>query len=242
MEKSNQLGMNRTGVDMSPIHSKQMVSGNNFITPDMNELHALCEMEKDYIEQADGFGSVPMPGTLKGILKTTMEKIKGANPEVLINKLGERLAFERGGVRLYDHLIMKCEAQMDGTGSPLPMEKLRLFREQELKHFHMLKDAIEKLGADPTAMTPDADTAGVMSMGLHGVLGDPRSTVAQCLEAILTAELADRAGWELLIVLCKDLNLDDLVTSFEVALNEEQVHLLNIDEWHTRMVMSEAGV
>ena len=45
-----------------------------------------------YIEEAERVGSVPVPGTLKGMATTAAGKLKGKKPEVLIDKLGERLA------------------------------------------------------------------------------------------------------------------------------------------------------
>lgn len=243
MQKSNQMGMNRTGVDMSPIHSRRMLQDLDVMPPGQTDQRELQDLERQYISEADPVGSVPMPGTLKGVLKTTMEKLSGANPEVLINKLGERLAFERTGTRLYDQLILKFQAHFDSTVSPsFSLEELRDFRQDEADHFLMVKRAMEQLGADPTAMTPDADVSGVASQGLMHVLSDPRSSLTQCLEAILTAELSDNAGWVLLITLCNEMKLDDLASEFEEALSQEQYHLMRINEWHNQMVMMEAGV
>lgn len=72
-------------------------------------------------------------------------------------------------------------------------------RSEEAQRFLLLKGALESLGADPTAQTPDADVIGVASRGVLKVMADPRTTVGQCLDALLTAELTDHAGWELLI-------------------------------------------
>ena len=41
-------------------------------------------------------------------LKTALNKLTGVSPEMLIDKLGERLAFERTGVRLYEALLAKA--------------------------------------------------------------------------------------------------------------------------------------
>lgn len=243
MQKSNQMGMNRTGIDMSPIHSRQMLQDLDIMPPGQIDRHELQDLERQYISEAEPVGSVPMPGTLKGVLKTTMEKLSGANPEVLINKLGERLAFERTGTRLYDQLILKFQAHLDSSVSPsFSLEELRDFRQDEADHFRLVKQAMEQLGADPTAMTPDADVIGVASQGLMQVLSDPRSSLTQCLEAILTAELSDNAGWVLLITLCNEMKLDDLASEFEEALSQEQYHLMRINEWHNHMVLMEAGV
>lgn len=243
MQKSNQMGMNRTGVDMSPIHSRRMLQDLDIMPPGQTDPRELQDLERQYISEAEPVGSVPMPGTLKGVLKTTMEKLSGANPEVLINKLGERLAFERTGTRLYDQLILKFQAHFDSAVSPsFSLEELRDFRQDEADHFRLVKRAMEQLGADPTAMTPDADVIGVASQGLMQVLCDPRSSLTQCLEAILTAELSDNAGWVLLITLCNEMKLDDLASEFEEALSQEQYHLMRINEWHNQMVLMEAGV
>jgi ferritin-like metal-binding protein YciE len=66
---------------------------------------------------------------------------------------------------------------------------------------------------------------GVASMGIVQVLTDPRSSMAQCLSAILTAELTDNAGWELLINLAENLGYDDMKTQFKAALENEEQHL-----------------
>src|SRR5690606_41459299 len=50
-------------------------------------------------EEADRIGSVPVPGSAKGMLKSTFDMALGKSPELLVDKLGERLAFERSGDR-----------------------------------------------------------------------------------------------------------------------------------------------
>jgi hypothetical protein len=74
------------------------------------------------------------------------------------------------------------------------------------------------------------------------VLTDPRSSMAQCLQALLTAELTDNAGWELLINLADNLGYDDLKTEFESALANEQEHLLDVRNWLSECVMDSAQV
>ena len=74
----------------------------------------------------------------------------------------------------------------------------------------MVEAAIRSIGADPTVQTPSADVDGVASMGLIQVLTDPRTSVAQCLEAILIAELADNDGWQMLILFAEKMGMDDM--------------------------------
>lgn len=244
MGKSTQMGRNRTGIDMSPIHSKEMIDNVESAPPSQEGKEgnglAISSIERQYIQESDSVGSVPMPGSVKGALKSAMEKISGRNPEMLINKLGERLAYERSGVRLYQSLITKCENAK--AGPQVPIDRLKHFQNEEEKHFQMVKKTMQSLGADPTAETPDADVSGVAAMGFQKVLCDPRTSVGQCLEAMLSIELTDYAGWELLIDLADKMGLDDSVKEFQRALKEEEDHLTHIRRWYSEAVLSEAGV
>jgi rubrerythrin len=161
--------------------------------------------------------------------------LKGESPQILLDKLGERLAFERTGARLYDALITKCEVMLDGDIS-MSIDDLQSIRADEARHFLMLADAIESLGGDPTSQTPSADLVGVESMGLVQVLNDPRTSLAQSLHAIVTAELADKSGWETLIALVDEHELTDMVNDFTLALNEEREHLALVQTWYEEAI------
>lgn len=50
--------------------------------------------------ESDAIGSIRQPITLKVKAKTMVSRLKGDEPDTQIDKLGERLAFERTGVRL----------------------------------------------------------------------------------------------------------------------------------------------
>lgn len=244
MEKSSKLGGNRTGIGKSPAYSKAMISGAaEFTSTENTDRHDMSAIDKQYIRESGRIGSMPMPDTLRGALKSGMEKATGRNPEVFLNKLGERLAFERTGVRLYESVITKCEAADDEHPSgPVTVSALREIRDEEEEHFLLLQEAIESIGADPTAQTPDADVSGVAAMGIQQVLNDPRTTMPQCLEMLLTLELTDNAAWELLIKLADDLGMEDLTDQFERASAQEEEHLRRVKAWYEAMTMSEAGV
>lgn len=243
MAKPAEMGKNRTGIDISPMHSERMISGAKEYTRASGDGGlSIAALERQYIDEADPIGSVPMPGTLRGALKTGARKSTGKNPEILLNKLGQRLAFERSGVRLYESVITKCEAADDRhMAGPVTVDELQHIRDEELEHFHLLSDCIESMGADPTAETPDADVSGVSAMGFQHVLNDPRTTMPQCLEMLLTLELADNASWELLIRLADDLGLSDVSEQFQRALEQEKEHLLTVRSWYEEMTLSAAG-
>jgi hypothetical protein len=69
------------------------------------------------------------------------------------------------------------------------------------------------------------------------VLTDPRTTFAQSLHAILIAEMADNAGWEMLIALAAEHQQAALVTEFTVALNEERGHLQLVQQWYQQAIL-----
>jgi len=157
--------------------------------------------------------------------------LTGDRPQVLIDKLGERLAFERGGTRLYDALLAKCGGGAAALDAEVPLDVLERFRNEEAAHALMIAAALEKLGADPTAMTPCADLVGVESQGLMQAITDPRTTLSQSLHAMLVAELADHQGWQLLIALAEQMGHDGLAHDCRTAFEEEERHLASIRAW-----------
>lgn len=239
MEEKAKLGMNKTGIDMSPKDSKEMIEGTLRLTapPEGND-EAIADNRISYAKDAGTVGSIPLPGTMKGAVKSGIQMIKGKDPSVLLNKLGERAAFERAGVRLYDALISKYEASPDKVMLP-PIDTINHYRNEELNHFNWVADAMRKLGADPTAMTPAADIAALASSGVQKVAVEPRANFAQTLEVILIAELADNDGWQLLIRLTEEAGLDDVASTFRKALQEENEHLSFVREWVEKLTMNQ---
>jgi rubrerythrin len=169
-----------------------------------------------------------------------MQKLMGNQPEVLLDKLAGRLAFERTGTRLYDALLAKCSVRQDEVEG-MSLELIRQFRNEEANHFVLLWEAMRELGGDPTAQTPEADINGMASQGLMQVLTDPRTSVAQCLHAVHIAELTDRDGWELLIKLADEMGQTDMADRFRSSLAEEERHLETVRHIMAQTVLEEAG-
>lgn len=245
MQNATHLGLNRTGADMSPLDAKSMQAYADDNSPsqlaDPVNDPGITTIRSEYILEAERIGSVPLPGSLSGAVGTGVSKLSGKNPEVLIDKLGERLAFERTGVRLYQALIDKVNASGQIESSPLALADLERIRDQELQHMQLLTAVIADMGADPTAETPCADVAGVTASGVLQILTDPRTSIAQCLSAILTAELTDHASWSLLVRLGKTVSIDDdALTKFSAAFQQEEEHVQLVQQWLGQMVLSEA--
>jgi rubrerythrin len=241
MKSPADSGMNRTGIDMSPIDINELLSGVNAARPSSDgDETTLASYRAPYLKEAEPIGTVPVPGSLKGAAKTGMQKLMGRKPEVLLDKLGARLAFERTGTRLYDALLGKCLIRTDEADG-IPIEQLREFRDQEAHHFALVWDAMKTLGADPTAQTPGADVNAVASSGLMQVITDPRTSVAQSLHAIHIAELADHDGWALLITLAEEFGQKDMAASFKRALADEDLHLKTIRQLMEKTCLNEAA-
>lgn len=246
VQDPTELGRNRTGLQMSPLHAELQVQGTGSDMAGMARAAAnpesllMAEMRREYVNEADALGSVPPPGTVKGVVKAGASMLTGNRAQVLVDKLAERLAFERGGTRLYDAILVKAVALAEGT--PVSVERLKQIRTQEAQHANLLADALRTLGADPTAQTPCADLVGVETMGLLQAVTDPRTTLAQSLHAALAAELVDVAGWELLAKLARQQGHDNLAQRFEVALGEENSHLESVKSWEEALVSADARV
>jgi hypothetical protein len=237
MKEATDLGKNRTGISTSPVDSKKLISSVEEaveMPPSsggfaVNET-ALFAVKRAYIEDADPVGSVPPPISVKGLAKTLIKTLRGERASVLVDKLGERLAFERSGTRLYEAFLIKLTTLGEQPGGPTIAEATEIMND-ELRHFHMVREVIEQMGGDPTAMTPSADAEAVAAAGICQLVVDPRTGVRECVQALLHAELADNDGWELLIELCEELGEDDIAARFDEALASEIRHLEQVRSW-----------
>lgn len=239
-KKPTDLGLNRTGLSTSPFDTTKLLATAEAVVPAEGDAGALAALRLQMSEQAPPVGSIPPPATLKGMAKSAMHAAMGHKVTVFIDKLGERLAFERTGTRLYDALLVKLMAGKSEAGS-LRLEDLQRLREDEHRHMGVVRDAILKLGADPTVMTPCADLTGVKGLGLVQVLTDPRVTLTQALDAILMAELADNDGWTMLIALAEALEQGEIVKAFQQCLAEEDEHLILVRRWISERLEIQLG-
>jgi rubrerythrin len=235
---ATRLGANRTGLQMSPLHSREMTENLDAdLADDAADGQALADERHVYIVDADPLGSIPAPATLKGLVKSGGQLLSGHRPQAFLDKLGERLAFERGGVRLYDAVIAKYQAHGSELRGASLQDFLRI-RQDEASHALLVVECIEQLGADPTVQTPSADVVGVQTLGLLQAASDPRTTLAQTLQVALSAELVDNAGWEMLTSLAEEMRQNDMVTRFRSAAIREAEHLATVRKWCESLVLA----
>lgn len=241
MRQQTSLGLNRTGIQMSPVDSATMLQATSSVQPTPTTEPSYVDVRQAYADDAEPLGSVPVPGSLRGMVKSGADMVTGKRPQVLVDKLGERLAFERGGVRLYEALLIKC----GGADAPLPADilaELQRFRDEEAEHMGVVIQALQTLGADPTAQTPCADLVGVEAMGFVQAMNDPRSTLAQALHVMLDAELVDNAAWEMLIELARATGHDNIALTFVKPQQQEAVHLSRVRALLSRLTFEDAGL
>jgi rubrerythrin len=223
--KSSSQRLNRTGMSTAPELARELVEGAQSSCPSSEgNAEAIAKVRIAYSKNGEPVGSIPPPDP------ETAPRKGSAVPPIFLDKLGERLAFERSGVRLYDALLSKFDAFGTWENGPTRAD-LEEIRNDELSHFTMLREVMIKLGGAPTAVTPSADVHAVASKGLCAVLADPRTTLSQSLEGILVAELVDNDCWENLSDLATALGQEELAGTFQDALDEEQEHLRRVRSW-----------
>lgn len=266
MEEATNIGLkNRTGLQMHAALARELVQtvtgGGNVTPPAEDGGREFGEARADFVSEADPIGTMPAPTTAKGMAKSGIEMLKGGRPQVYIDKLAERAAFERGGTRLYDSLLVKFRNAGSGNGSskssgkgkgsgtsmgsvPNGMTEARVLeiRKDEAAHFALASECIERLGGDPTAETPSADLVSVETLGFVQAISDARTSLGQSLHVLLAAELIDHAAWELLIELARGVGQDKQIPRFQEALRAEQGHLRDIRSWYTSLTMSETRI
>jgi rubrerythrin len=241
MKTPSDVGMNRTGLLTHPLNAKEMVRGAEESVPSSpgDETGIAAERIR-YAREAEPLGKVPPPPTMKGMAKTAMKLLQGAKVSLFVDKLSERLAFERSGTRLYEVALSKLDAYGTWEGGPT-REGLLAIRDEEMSHAQLVRECIEKLGADPTVMSPSADFYAVATEGVPKMLLDPRTTMRQTLEGLLLAELTDNAGWETLIRLAEGFGQEQMANAFRTALAREGEHLVNVRAWLGAGLDKEAG-
>lgn len=227
--------MNRTGASTSPEMALDMIREAQSTPPDpKGDAGQLAEYRKPYIEEDSILGSMPSP-------KNRDPGDPGASARsMLLDKLGERLAFERQGIRLYECLIGKVAILGSAPGGPT-VGDLEHILEEEKSHFQFLQQAVIQSGGDPTVQTPSANVAGVLSQGVVQIVADPRTTLAQCLEAMLNAELVDNDGWTMLRDLVGAMGPGELTEKIEEAEGNEREHLEMVRGWLSGLVLGAPG-
>jgi hypothetical protein len=230
MRPSPQPGDNRTGFMRAGRLGEQMLEATReFLPSSPGSAQAIADVRIAYARAGESLGETPPPASPKEQAKP-VTAATGGQPTLLMDKLGERLAFEHAGARLYEALLSKHEAYGSFEGGPGAQDLLHILQE-EYAHGDLLQEAIKDLGGDPTTVTPSANLAASMSAGLPQVLSDPRTNLLQSLEAITVAELADNECWSGLEQLARQAGHEELADHCLEAIEREREHLASVRAW-----------
>lgn len=233
MNQTASQGDNRTGIARHEELAETMRAGVEEFGPTSSGSKAAAgKVRIDYAREAEtrGLGSVPPPKGVTKKAKAALDEVIGREPTLFMDKLGERLAFERSGTRLYEALLSKLEADGGFDDGPTRDDLVDIL-EEEHRHFALLVDVMRGLGGDPTAVTPSADLSATAAMGVVKIITDARTTLLQGLEAILIAELTDRQGWESLVELAREAGKKELAQTFMQAEATEARHVEHVRRW-----------
>ena len=166
-----------------------------------------------------------------------MKKLAAKNLGRVLDLLNERLAFERAGVKLYDAILARLKSSGDPKMKAL-FEGLQHNREEEKAHEEWLEEQIRALGGDDHAPSEHSILVTAESEGIeHVIMRDP--SIPHDLHALLTAELADNAGWDLLVQLASEFGDRDAKKEFKQRLHEEEEHLLMVRKAVTELSKDE---
>jgi len=214
-----QPGENRTGITQHPDLVAEMIEGTIEFGPTSHGgVEALAENRARVAQDSDPVATMPPARDVP------VERLP------ILDKLGARLAFERSGVRLYQALIGKLDVYGSFRGGPSRAD-LEQIRDDEQRHLLLAQTLIVRLGGDPTVVTPCANLQATVGHGIIQVLVDPRTTLIECLDAIMVAELADHESWELLARAIAPLGDKQAEAQIREAERTEAEHLTKVRSW-----------
>jgi bacterioferritin (cytochrome b1) len=154
-----------------------------------------------------------------------MEKLANYNREKILDLLIARLTFERAGVKLYDSVIAKIQTQGDPTVLRM-LDRLREHRDEEKEHEEWLEEQVRFLGGDAHGTSEMAQLEQRESQGIEDIILDGDNDAMHFFHALLAAELADNAGWDLLVELADRAGDRDARKAFKKRLHQEMEHLV----------------
>ncbi len=140
------------------------------------------------------------------------------NNQVLLDKLSEFLMVEQGGLQLYTVAAAR-------TTNRQLKSRYDAFGKETAHHRQVLVQLIERLGGDPSYISPTARVAQFKGAKLlessSCVAGLSQEELeANDLENVLLAETKDHADWELLAQLVEQVDEPDVKQALEYAVAE----------------------
>ncbi|RKG81780.1 hypothetical protein [Corallococcus terminator] len=222
-------GLKRTAMLLSEQELEHLTHGavrNTVLPPAEGAVQSLRIHLSRIAEASDVMPTTAFRERMSGALQV----LKGGSPALFIDRLCERLAFERTSSRLYAGLLIKTHALGTYDGGPTP-ERLLELHNQELEHLGQVRDGLLRLGAPPSLRTPSGDVADSQCRGLIQAIDAPGATLMDALRVTLVSELINNAGWAMLVDLASELGPPELEQAFREVLLVESGHLAEVTLW-----------
>lgn len=141
----------------------------------------------------------------------------------LVDLLTERLEFERAAMGLYDALLGKL-ARLDDPKLTRLIPRLSQYRDEEVEHAAWLGGLVERLGGGPKR-TPLTQAVARETRALEDVVEHVNGSMLPAFHAMLSSELMDYEGWDLLLQIARDNGDEEVIPDLEMRLRHERAHL-----------------
>jgi bacterioferritin (cytochrome b1) len=136
-----------------------------------------------------------------------MRELSRYNAATLVDLLTARLCYERTAAQLYDRIIAKLRARQD-PDMLVMIPTLERHAEDEREHAQWLEDQIDDLidglGGDVQATSAMAELEARETRGITEIVYEEDGDTLHMFHALFAAELADHAGWDLLVQLADE--------------------------------------
>jgi hypothetical protein len=151
-----------------------------------------------------------------------------------IELLSERLAFARVSVALYGTVLQRLRQR----GGPYDSVRghLRLILEEKKSHQEWLQEKVSALGGD-TEQAPGNSLLREEWANIVAGLGEGTEP-GPLFESLLTAEVYDNGGWEMLLELAERFADEEMAGEIRQMLHEEQEHFLFVGRFVARFARS----
>jgi rubrerythrin len=181
-----------------------------------------------------------------GFMSGIVEKVKDfttsqtIDRKMLMDKLSEFLAVEKGGVKLYTEALRHV---MDDD----VRDKFNEFLGQTRRHVEILEGVIRDLGGQTTYMSPSAGIAEEKAEALLKTMAEAdgasgKQAELNAIENIVIAETKDHADWELLGKIARRTDDSDLRAVLQPAVDEvepqEDDHLFWTKEQMSKLAIA----
>ena len=139
---------------------------------------------------------------------------------IYVQKVADRLAFERGETRLYSLAINRLQNSSKSSHQEI-IDLLKVNRQNEENHAALVKEALRS--RDPGALESWElfDGVNLAYRGFFETIVNPHSDLPRIIQILFFAKLADHAEWEILIHLAQKVSEEKRMSQFEEALTEE---------------------